>query len=162
MLVLDCEVIEAFALAAGPRCSHLLLIVLSFAIAIVFVSWVVKQALFLEEVFAFSFNSCFVWLLTSYGIILDVNLLTMALEFVLILLGDVLLDHADKADELATFHLLRVEVISFSYKEMGDDLICAVLRKHITIEFDVMEELLVAVLVEVIHDGQLRWIELDH
>ena len=92
---------------------------------------IVDESLPLEEVFApsriISNSTCFVSgstgiQVTLVRIVLDVDLsgaslvpLTWCLRVLLSLRRHIVLEHADKANELLAADLLRVEVISFSY-----------------------------------------------
>ena len=135
---------------------------------------IVDEALFLEEVFAASFAR-FVNLLAvlAKSVILDVDLAALRqasvrlrpLVVYLLLAGalvHVLLHHADEAQKLAALHLLWVEVVSFRYVEMGNDIVGSLGGEHIGVKEDVVIELLVVPLLKVVDNGHLGRIVLDH
>lgn len=128
---------------------------------------IVDKALLLKEVFASSFP-CLVSLVSTArkGVILNVDL-PLDLWSVPSIVGivavlDVLLEHCDETHELAPFDLLRVEVVGFSYVQVRHNLVRCLCHQHVLVNIDVVVELLVALLLEVVHDGHLRRVVLYH
>ena len=123
---------------------------------------IVDKALLLKEVAPACVDPRFVHvqLLLLEGVILDVDLPLVVLHVLLVL--DVLLDHADEPQELAALDLLWVEVVGFRYVQVGDDIVRGSRQEHVALQHYVVVELLVVALLKVVHYGQLRWVVLDH
>ena len=145
--------------------------------AIWIISWVavriIDEALLFEEVFAAGFARLINLhvILLSEGVVLDVHSRSNAVPLVVIDVFiahegvssvQMLLDHANEAEQLRALDLLWIEIVSFSYIKVRDDVFGSLVDEHVSIKQYVVIELLVAPLFEVIHDGHLGRIELDH
>lgn len=136
------------ATIVGPRRAYLLLRATIAAIWLLVrvAVRIVNEALLLEEVFAASISNLidFSTTVAPKGIILYIDLALATTGVVAVFVGlllivyvlasifhNVLLEHADEADQLTPLHLLRVEVVSFSYVEMRDDLISGLVLEHV-------------------------------
>lgn len=138
-LVLNLQVVETFALVQcilvrnGARplivgeyfviCARRAYLLRASVTAVVLISGVavriVDKAFLLEKVFSTSLASFIELLAATEGVILDVNLTLggrlLELIFVFMAFVDVLLQHANQADQLAALYLLRVEIVCFRY-----------------------------------------------
>lgn len=74
----------------------------------------------------------------------------------------VLLKHLDETEQLGSLDLLGVEVVGLADVEVGNDLVCGLLRQHLTVNEDVVEELLVRPLFKVVHNRHFGRIVLYH
>ena len=63
----------------------------------------------------------------------------------------VVFHHLDQPEKLIFTYFFRVEIISFRYIQMRDNVLCSFFLKHFRLHVDFMVELLVIVLLEVIH-----------
>jgi hypothetical protein len=121
---------------------------------------VVYEALLLKEVAAARLSRLIhLRVVLLEGVILNVDLALITPTLVVL---QELLNHADEAHELAAFDLLRVEVVGFRYVEVGNNVVSRPRKQHVAVEYDVVVELLVASLLEVVHDRQLWWGVLNH
>ena len=80
---------------------------------------IVDKALFLEKIFATSLASFIELLAATEGVILYVNL-TLGGRLLELIFGfltsvDILLQHANQTDQLASLYLLWIEIVGFSY-----------------------------------------------
>ena len=80
---------------------------------------IVDKALFLEKIFATSLASFIELLAATEGVILYVNLTLggrlLELIFCFLTSVDILLQHANQTDKLASLYLLWIEIVGFSY-----------------------------------------------
>ena len=63
---------------------------------------------------------------------------------------------------MGPLNLFRVEVVSFSYIEVRDDIFGALSREHLSVKLYVMIELLVASFLKMVHYGHFGRVVLDH
>jgi len=63
---------------------------------------------------------------------------------------------------LGAFDLFWVEVVGFGHVEVGNEVVGGLGGEHVLVNGDVVEELLVAALLKVVHDRHFGWIVLYH
>ena len=75
---------------------------------------------------------------------------------------NLLLYHADQAEELRPLDLLWVEVVRFGYVQVADHILNSVVLEHVAVKGNVMVELLILPLLKMVHYGHLGRAELEH
>ena len=108
-------------------------------------------------------NSLFIALVVIFSIIVNKPLslkkvLTSIISFFGLLVS---LDHLNKFLQLGSLHLLWVQVVCFSYIQMGNYILDRVLIQECFVQQDVVVELFVAAFFEVVDDRYFGRIILD-
>lgn len=118
---------------------------------------VVDKPLLLEEVTASSLTSMIDFVILIEGVVLNVDLALVALPPL-----RALLQHSDESQQLSPLDLLWIEIVGFRYVQVRYDVLWRLRFEHQAVEQDVVVELLIAPLLKVVNNGQLRRVVLQH